>query len=833
MNLDRKRALVILILILLTITPLTVLSVTLPQINIVSDFYRGLPRSIFSSIHPTDVVHVKGILGEVEVIWDNWGVPHIYANNKRDLFFALGYVMATDRLWQMDLLRRLAEGNLSVIVGETALSSDIMMRKLGILEHAKSVYNYLKECKECRTIVDLLDSFTLGVNSRIRYVVENNILPPEYYLLGVKPEKWRPWDSIAIGMLMAYTLSFDRNDLYLEKFLETNGLNSLVELDFLNRSLNTPIITDTKPDTTGYCMKPAKEVYIDRDNYTSTAIRIDVNDSLIASTEKIITKYLGHLIFSNNWVINGNISRTGAPILANDPHLSLTVPPIWYLAQMALKDDSYNIFGAFIPGIPFMIIGRNHYVSWGFTNSNVDVTDYYYYVWNDNKYYYNGKWLEPDTRNETILIRYGNNYIVKNITVIETVHGPVIDDTNRIAVSWTGLHMLTDMLAFYYASTAENIYDVLDAFKKYYVAPPQNLVVADNNGNIAYILVGSIPIREGGTLLVGNKSVINKGFIPFNGSSNEGTWNTWIPPDELPHIINPDKGFIATANNKPIDLSGYPYYLGWHWLDRYRYERIVEYIDEKKMLSDGDIMNLQHDVKSKAAETLLPLMIKLLGKTPLDTRVYDVINMLETWDYIMDRNRVEPAVYTLWIMNFHKELWRDELSRANITSDTFITLEFTELVLRKEIENPGSMQKWTDGNISSLLEKTLLEALDQIEKISGRKWYETKWGDIHYYVFEHPIGKYISGFNYPSLPASGGFYTVNVAPWLRVTIGPSLRAIFEMSSDKTLAIIPGGNSGIPFSKHYKDQLDGWYTGVYLVVWLPTSYPSGEKLILKP
>ncbi len=825
----KKKALIILLLVLLTLTPLAVLSTTLPQVNVVSDFYRGLPRSIFSSVHPTDVVNVRGIFGEAEVVWDDWGVPHIYASNKRDLFFALGYVMATDRLWQMDLLRRLAEGNLSVIVGETALSSDIMMRKLGILEHAKSVYNYLKECGECSVVVDLLDSFTLGVNSRIKYVIENNLLPPEYYLLGVKPEKWRPWDSIAIGMLMAYTLSFDRNDLYLERFLEANGISSLVELDFLNRSLNTPIVTSSM----SYSMKIDKVVFNNNNSKSNIVLKINVNDSLIADTERVIKKYLGYSMFSNNWVINGNLSETGAPILANDPHLSLTVPPIWYLAQMALKDDSYNVFGAFIPGIPFMIIGRNHYVSWGFTNSNVDVTDYYYYLWKGDEYYYNGKWLNPNTRNETILVRYGNNYIAKNITVMETVHGPIIDDTNRIAVSWTGLHMLTDMLAFYYASTSKNVSDVLNAFKKYYVAPPQNLVVADRNGNIAYMLVGSVPIRTGSILRINNITLLNRGFLPFNGSKNEGLWSTWIPPEELPHVINPSQGFIATANNKPIDLSKYPYYLGWHWLDRYRYERIVEYINEKKPLSDGDMMNLQHDVKSKAAETLLPLMIKLLRRKPLSTEAYDAVNMLEAWDYIMDKDRVEPALYTLWLMNFHKELWRDELSKANITSDTFMTLEFTELVLRREIEAPSSMQKWTDGNISDLLEKTLMETLRQIEEISGKKWYEAKWGDIHYYVFEHPLGKYISEFNYPSLPAPGGFYTVNVAPWLRVTIGPSLRAVFEMSSDKTLAIIPGGNSGIPFSKHYSDQLEGWYTGVYLVVWLPTSYPTGEKLVLRP
>ncbi len=806
-------------------------SIALPQVNVVSDLYHGLPRSILASIHPTEAINVKGLLSEADVIWDNWGIPHIYANNKRDLFFALGYAMATDRLWQMDLLRRLAEGNLSVILGESVLSSDIMMRKLGIIEHAQSIYYYLRKCGECHEVTDLLDSFTSGVNSRIKYVVKNDLLPPEYYLLDIKPEKWRPWDSIAISMLISYILSFNEDDLYLDRFLKANGLNSLLELDFLNRSLNTPIISSSN-SRFSYTFSANKPVSDNRTRVISD-LDITVNDSLIRNTRKILEEFIGFNLFSNNWVISGNLSTTGSPILANDPHLSLTVPPIWYLAQIALKDNSYNVFGAFIPGIPFAIIGRTHYVSWGFTNAEADVVDFYYYVWKDGKYYYNGKWLNPSIRNETILVRYGNHYIAKNITVMETVHGPIIDDKNKIAVSWTGLNMLTDMLAFYYTSTSKNIYDVLNAFKKYYIAPPQNLVVADKDGNIAYLLVGSIPIREGAAFKIGDKIIVNRGFLPFNGSNNEGLWKTWIPPDEMPHLINPAKGFIATANNKPVDLSKYPYYLGWHWLDRYRYERIVEYINEKKPLSDGDMMSLQHDVKSKAAEILLPLMIKLLLRKPVSGELYNAIKMLESWNYVMDKDRVEPAIFTLWLMNFHKDLWRDELAKANISSETFLTLEFTELVLRKELENPGSMKKWIGGDISSLLEESLRKALKQIEDMSGKKWYDTKWGEIHYYVFEHPLGKYISGFNYPSLPAPGGFYTVNVAPWLRVTIGPSLRVVFEMSSDKSLAIIPGGNSGVPFSRHYSDQLEGWYTGVYLVVWLPTSYPNGEKLVLKP
>ena len=817
---------------LLTLTPLTVLSIALPQVNVVSDLYHGLPKSILASTHLTNAISVKGILSEVDVIWDDWGVPHIYANNKRDLFFALGYAMATDRLWQMDLLRRLAEGNLSVIVGESVLSNDIMMRKLGIVEHAKSIYNYLRECSECREVADLLDSFTSGVNSRIRYVIDNNLLPPEYYLLGIKPEKWRPWDSIAIGMLISYMLSFSEDDLYLDRFLKANGLDSLLELDFLNRSLNTPIISNL--NLSGNQIFSAGKLVLGNSSARALEVLdVTVNDSLIRSARRILEELIGFNLFSNNWVISGNLSATGSPILANDPHLSLTVPPIWYLAQIALKDDSYNVFGAFIPGIPFVIIGRNHYVSWGFTNAEVDVVDFYYYVWRNGKYYYNGKWLNPTIRNETILVRYGNHYITKNITVMETVHGPIIDDENKIAVSWAGLNMLTDMLAFYYASTSRSIYDVLNAFKKYYIAPPQNLVVADSNGNIAYLLIGSIPVRKGAILEIDSKVIVNRGFLPFNGSNNEGLWKAWIPPDEMPHLINPAKGFIATANNKPVDLSKYPYYLGWHWLDRYRYERIVEYIIEKNPLSDGDMMNLQHDVKSKAAEILLPLMIELLMKKPINGELYDAVRMLESWNYVMDKDRVEPAVFTLWLMNLHKDLWGDELAKANISSETFLTLEFTELVLRRELENPGSMRKWVGGDISSLLEESLRKALNQIEEMSGKKWYDTKWGEIHYYVFEHPLGEYISGFNYPSLPASGGFYTVNVAPWLRVTIGPSLRAVFEMSSDKSLAIIPGGNSGIPFSRHYSDQLEGWYTGVYLVVWLPTSYPTGEKLVLKP
>ncbi len=822
------------LLIVVVIGSIIGIGLSTPQINIIVDLYRGLSSSIISALHPSNVVKVKGINYNVEVIWDEWGVPHIYAYTEEDLFYALGYVMAVDRLWQMDLLRRAAEGNLSAWFGEEYVEEDLFMRKLSVIRHSIQTYDYLKTIAEGQQVLRLLDAFTSGVNARINEVIERNILPPEYILLNVKPEKWRPWDSIAIGYLIAYILSYNTYDLKLEEFLKANGYNALINLDILNRSLNTPIISN-KQQTFTY--NPSK-IIENPNKIDNRSVNVGLSEVFNRIDDVLLKlkELVGLNAISNNWVIHGDVTKTNHPILANDPHLQLSLPPIWYLAQIALRDDSYNVFAAFIPGIPFPIIGRNHYVSWGFTNAPVDVVDYYYYTWSNDKYYYKGLWLKPTIRYENIIVREGDQYKVKTFEVKETVHGPIIDDKQGIAVQWTGFMVNTGVIAFYKASKAKSIHEVLEAFKYYYITPPQNLVVADRV-NIAYLLVGSIPLRKGGYVNISGKLILNTGFLPFNGSIGEGEWHNWIPPEEKPQIINPKDGIIATANNKPVDTSKYPYYLGWHWLDRYRYLRIIEYLKDKAGVNGIDVsdnMNLQHDVKAKDAEILLPLMIKLIKQTVInDTELLKALKLLENWDYVMDSNRVEPVLYTLWLMNTHKMLWQDELLKANISDETFLTLEFTEFVLRNELKKKGSMREWVDKGISTLLVDALRDAIDYLKKYNSN-WTKVTWGEIHYYDIQHPLGSKIKSFNYKPIPAPGGFYTVNVAPWLKVTIGPSLRVVFDMSSDKSIAIIPGGESGNPFSKYYDNLIEPWYKGVYLVLWLPTTYEGkGVKLILEP
>ncbi len=819
-----------LILFLAMITSMLSIYYIAPQVNNIIDLYRGLPKSILAAEHPVDVIKVKGITGEVKITWDEWGVPHIYAYTEEDLFFALGYVMAVDRLWQMDLLRRAAEGNLSAWFGEDYVDKDMFMRKLGILEKSKQTYTYIKTLSEGQHVAELLDAFTLGVNTRINEVVEENLLPPEYLILGVKPEKWRPWDSIAIGYLMTYTLSFNSDDIKLEEFIKANGVDSLVELDILNRSLNTPILNST-------FITMSTKISYNKTIIREEKLNIHLSKGVVKFIDQVkstITAITGMYGLSNNWVVHGDLTDTGHPILANDPHLQLTLPPIWYLAQIALYDDSYNVFGAFIPGIPFPIIARNHYVSWGFTNAPVDVVDYYYYKWRGNKYYYKDTWLEPHVRIEELKVRTKHGYETITFKVLETIHGPIIDDKDKIAVQWTGLLVNTGLIAFYKASKAKSIHEVVSAFNEYYVTPPQNMVIADRS-NIAYLLVGAIPIRSGGYINVSGKLILNRGFLPFNGSLGEGEWHKWIPPQDKPYVLNPPSKIIATANNKPVDTSKYPYYLGWHWLDRYRYLRILEYLESLKEISVGDNMNLQHDVKAKDAEILLPLMIKLVEKEPISNPdVIEALRLLKNWDYVMPTDKVEPSIYTLWLMKFHQALWKDELEKAGISDEAFLTLEFTEHVLRSELEKPGSMAKWVDENISMLLLKSLEEALRELKHYGGGDWRNTQWGKIHYYSIEHPLGRFIESFNYKPIQAPGGFYTVNVAPWLKVTIGPSLRVVFDMSSDKSVAIIPGGELGNPFSKYYDNLVEPWLNGVYLVLWLPTKYEGkGEKLILRP
>ncbi len=819
-----KKRLSLLILAVLITSLLGYLVTSNPQIAGVSDPVHGLWGSIPSSKHPSGTLRLEGLDSEVVVVWDKWGVPYIFAETERDLYYAFGFVQGLDRMFQMDLTRRVAEGRLSELLGEPAYDIDEFFRIVGLHRAAQETLSTMMGDKELRKYYEVLEAYSEGVNAYIEWAKAHNMLPPEYRLLGAEPEPWKPLDSLAVGKLIAWGLAGSFSDVELKAFLDANGYEALFELGLLERPLNTAILGDVD------------DAVYPRGTWLNTtgsgSAQLSISRDYLEWLERI-EEFVGSLVgeaASNNWVVSGKLTETGYPIVANDPHLSLQAPPTWYEACLVLRGRGWVVRGVTFPGLPVIVIGRNNNVAWGFTNVGADVTDFYYYKWRDGKYLYQGQWLEPQTIVEEIRIKTGSGYRVVKLRVNVTIHGPLVEKYGeRYALRWTGLQPTYEFIALYLMNYATSIHDYMRA-QKYFMVPAQNAVYADTEGNIAYYPAGLYPIR--GNLPVveaGSLEVPNYGFLPFNGSSGEGEWVGYIPFDEIPHVVNPERGFIATANNAPVSAKSYKYYLGWHWADRFRHDRIVQMIQEtlesKGKISVEDVMRMQTDYKSLAAETLVPLLLQALDTVPgsLSDAERQVAEMLRNWDYVMRPDAPEPAIYTYWLKEFYDRLWEDEYEAAGIKG-TFLPLETAELVLRGELDEPGRFSKWVDKPLGELVLEALRSAMDKLAKDMGTedpaKW---RWGNVHIYAFNHPLGEVLPWLNYPRYPAPGGFFTVNVAPGLKVGSGPSIRYIADMRPGKTgYLTLPGGNSGHPFSIHYYDQLDMWVKGGYKPLLMPSS-----------
>ena len=790
-----------------------------------------LQKIINPILGPLGVVPVSGSMnldilvpyleGDVIVKYDNTGIPYIEASSPKDLYLVFGFIQAKDRLFQMDLMRRYASGRLSELFGPDFIETDKHFKVIGLHRAAGESYRVIVSNSSFKELLSYMEAYTEGINLFIEYAKERHALPPEYYLLGAEPEPWTPVDSLAIGRLISWGLAGGTQDLQLLSFLEANGYEALLDLDLLNASLNLPILSSFTVSSKVVAHTP----------YTAPPNTLDSLKDLIRifeENEMLIRRITG-LAMSNNWVVSGKITDTGYPLLANDPHLSLQAPPVWYEAELIFKGKA-TVFGVTFPGIPFIIIGRNTHVAWGFTNVGADVLDFYYYKWDGERYLYNGMWLEPKRVHEDIIVN--NNGVLETIpfTVNITVHGPLYEYKGvKYAMRWTGHLPTLELVAFYYYNFAEDIYDMIRG-ARYFSVPAQNLVAADDKGNILYYPAGLYPIRGNRPIItVGDIEIPNMGFLPFNGSAGEGEWISFIPFEDIPHAINPEEGFVATANNRLVP-SDYPYYLGWRWADRYRYERIATLIQEtlakKGKISIEDMMRIQRDIHSLSADYLLPMMLQLVKKASLTEDALQALNLLSEWDREMSSDQIAPSIYVAWLYNLHRGLWGDEAEKAGIGVG-LIPMETTEYYLRMAVDNnlPIGYTRWIGGDIKILLANTLNDAVNKLKSEFGDDMENWRWGNVLRYRIKHPVGDILTWLNYPEYDGQGGLYTVCVAgfnpekmPYI-VGGASSIRYIANLQpADENklwgYIVLPGGNSGNPFNKHYHDQLETWVNREY-------------------
>lgn len=740
-------------------------------------------------------ITVKVMEQDVKVTRDEKGVPHIYAKSDADLYRAQGYIQAQDRLFQMDLSRRQASGMLSEVVGSSTIKSDKFFRTFSLRDAAKKSYDgYSKEAKK------VLNWYAEGVNEYIKQAKKEGTLPYEFKLLGYEPTSWTTIDSLTIGKYMAYDLGGNWSMLAFRHW----ALNNLTSDEVQELMIHYP--------------ENAKSII--EENIENT---VKVSDQFDASL--IPNEFNG----SNNWVISGDKTKSGKPLLADDPHLGLSTPSIWY--QMHLVSPSQNVSGVIFAGIPGIILGHNETIAWGVTNVGPDVQDLYIEIPNpDNptQFKYENKWEQAEVRKEKIKVK-GQKAI--DYKVVVTRHGPIISDlafkkekpTAVFSMQWTALQSTQELQAILNIDKAKNwgqFEKALNDFK----APAQNFVFASKDGTIAYKANGLIPIRKRGD-----------GQFPVPGYSADYGWNGYIDFSRLPKVVNPDSGYIATANNKVVG-SGYPYHITDFWAQPYRYERIVEMLEEKDDFTVDDIENMQLDTVNLYAKEFLP---NLIGSVKKQEKLNDVVAMMENWDYRDSISEGAPLVFHLWMIKIQEQLFKKSMP-ADVYDMMPGKYNITDEILRRAYK--GKPGEFVDkaGGIDELVTKALQETVKEIKESYGEDLSKWRWGDYHQVEFKHPLSSASSILAYlldsKKEPVAGSKVTVRAAaPDKTGTVnhGASWRFVADLSDlSRAYHIVGPGQSGHVKSQWYHDQVDDWVNGTYHETIINGKISNGYTLILK-
>ncbi|MGP4062371.1 penicillin acylase family protein [Halobacillus sp. H74] len=735
-------------------------------------------------------VKLDGLSAPVQVTRDEAGVPHLEAANERDLFMAQGFVQAQDRIFQMELARRQASGRLSEVVGESTLEQDRYFRTLGLRRAAeKSLSLYSDEALES------LEAFADGVNA----FIEENPLPPEFAMMGIDPEPWEPIDSLTIGKYMAFDLG---------GHWERQAFNYHLLQEF--------------PEEEAYELFPTYPE--NAPSVLSDAAPVDIEKSL--SNAVLPHEFNG----SNNWVVSGDRTESGAPMLADDPHLGMATPSIWY--QMDLHAPGYQVSGVIFAGVPGIILGHNDDIAWGVTNVGPDVQQLYMEKRNPdnpNEFLYEDEWEEADVINETIHVKDGDTV---EMEVLETRHGPVISEFAEksgeetvLSLRWTALDPTTELEAVLEMNRASNWQEFEQGLEKF-LAPAQNFVFASKDGTIAYKANGRIPLYD----------QPDDALLPLRGWEAEDEWSGYIPFDELPEVVNPEAGFVATANNK-ITSEDYPYHISHNWAQPYRYQRIEEMLGENDSITPEDFQAMQMDVKNLQAEEFLNFMIAQVNedKTELEK---ESIALMKEWNFEDDRDLAQPLIFHRWMGILKDELYNEEISKE-MRSFFEGSGQTTDELLRKVRKGEESLWVEKAGGIKALMTRAFKSTIAEISEEFGDDPAAWTWGDYHAVEFTHPLSSigFLERFlnvGEPS-PVSGSRVTVRAAGFKSdglVNHGASWRFVIDMeNTEEAYHVVGPGQSGHFRSEWYHDQLDNWVEGSYHLT--KTEGFDGEELTLEP
>ncbi len=739
-------------------------------------FYRAMPAY-------SGRVALPGLKAETRVWRDQYGVPHIFAASLDDAARALGYLHASERLYQMEIQRRVGQGRIAEIAGPDLVKVDRFIRTLDFYRLAESSVSALSPWAQAR-----LQAYADGVNAFL--TTHKNALPPEFMILGDDPEPWKPADSLVWGKLMSLQLSGNYGMEALRARLKQKLPPDQARLLF-------PTLPPDWPVTTAPVANPSHAA----------------NDDPIDLLGTLLPERHGA---SNEWVVSGSRTVTGKPILANDPHLEIGAPILWYLARIVTPEGSVK--GATVAGTPIVLLGQNDHIAWGVTSAYTAVQDLFLETVDPGN---PDRYLTPDepqpfaTRTETIHVKGAPDVTMR---VRATRHGPVISDVDTslaalagegkvMALAFTGLgDKDTTSEAFLRVNAAGNWDAFLDALRLYQT-PTQNLVYADGTGDIGFISPGLVPQRKSGD-----------GLNIVDGASGESDWTGTIPFEQWPQIHNPAAGFAFNANNALVAPGRQPP-IGEDWEEAFRARRIQQFFDtiDKHSLETSAAMQADH--VSLAARELLPF---LKGVAPSDERARQALALLAAWDGVMDKDRPEPLIFDAFMGALHRIMLVEKTGLPMTERGPFYATALISL-LRDHPEWCDAPDK-PDPDCRATLARALDEALALIVKRDGGDMTQWKWGAEHVAVLQHKVYSHIpllDRLSDISMPSSGDFYTLDRGGGFEVTQdkpfartqGPGFRGIYNLADpDKSRFMITTGESGHIFSPHYRDLAPLWVDG---------------------
>ncbi len=772
----------------------------------------------FPALAQPQTLTVAGLQAAVTVRRDARAIPYIEAENEADLYFAQGYVTASDRLFQMDLMRRVARGETAEIFGRAALEEDKRWRRMGFSQVTAESYRRLApELKAA------LDNYARGVNAYIA-ALKAETMPVEYNILGFKPREWLPVDSLVIGKILADGLSNTwRQDLTRVAIgqMDPNKAGLLISpftaRDVVLYGKDSPPIIKLGDRKTNDKKQIPQQVVIKTNALLESAQRIE--DARRASLERV-GFYAEDQAASNNWVISGKRTADGKPILANDPHLFATAPGIWYLSH--LSTPQMRAGGVVFPGVPGIILGHNEYIAWGATNLGPDVQGLYIETFDPQKpemYKTPAGWEKAAVRREKIKVRKNplgpvTDADVEDLEVTETRNGVIImeDAGKKYALKWTARDPKnTEIGGFYYVSRAKN-WKQFNAALNQYGGPTQNFVYADTQGNIGWHNAGAIPTRRKGD-----------GSVPYDGATSDGDWTGDIPYSELPNLYNPRDGFIVTANQRVVG-TGYKYFsvLSRDAARPWRARRIYDMIAARQKITMDDCRDIQIDVFN------IPLTDFAAEVARLEGASAETLAAMKSWD-----GRMAYDSKTALLVNEIRNVFAQKLGEANLLDKNGKRLEISAALLRERAMMPvlkGGMKDWLPKGYASfkdLLLDSEKQAQANLNALAARLKIDREnlvWGNYFAANFMHPLA---------AAPLIGGQFTVRPAgvsgsgQTPNVGTGVSMRLLASPGNwDATRHVIPLGQSGDPRSPHWKDQFESWRTGK------PEIFPFSKEAVEK-